>query len=64
MVLTRTYTYFFTADQIVPLLEHLEALEKDWKERRPFVPEWSQRRGDALLAQATAAVLLMNERGD
>ena len=60
----RTYTLFFTQDQLDPILEMLGELEREWQSRRKYVPEWDQRRGDALLANAVAAVQLMNEKAD
>lgn len=59
---TRTYTHYFSKDQIEPLMQLLIELKEDWDEREQYVSEYDQIRGSALLSQAKAGILLLNER--
>lgn len=64
MVYTRTYTHYFSREDLMPLLEQMRVLYDDWEGRREYVPEYDQMRGDSLFNTAMGAIQAMNERAD
>lgn len=52
----RTFTRYFTVEDIAPITVEFEKLDEEWRDRRPHVSTEDQLIGDGLLADLLASI--------